>query len=106
MAKWYEKLYIGNGSSEIADEVIKSIDEGGIIPPDAYLITLSNKPGDQMEIFKASLLYFPYHRNNVNPIIGIAKGESEGYIVMLNILSDVYRETGDLNAKEFFKNRI
>ncbi len=99
---WYSDLYTGKNAEKNAKRRIKEINKG-IYRGNTYLITLAANPANQLEIFSVHQLRFSYIRRNCPMILGIASGREEALEVFLEIVGQVYRETGDVRIRDYFE---
>ena len=75
MLKWREDYYVGEGIKD-AKKTKKRIDTGRIAVG-VYLITLSENPGNLLEIIPSYMLIQKSYYIRCPEIIGIAKGKDE-----------------------------
>lgn len=99
---WYSELYTGKNAEKKAKRRIKEINNG-IYRGNTYLITLAVNPADQLEILSVHQLRFSYIRRNCPMILGIASGKEEALEVFMEIVDQVYRETGDVKIRDYFE---
>ena len=103
MMKWIRNYYV--------DETIK--DPGrtrariivGKYVPGIYVVTLSDNPGNILEILSTAVLTQRGARAICPPIVGIAKGKDGAVQMVQDIIEQVYRETGNLKIREYLENR-
>lgn len=103
MLKWKKPLYIGSGIKN--PEKIRAKIENGKLVPGIYLITLSETPGNLMELLPAVSLKQTWMRELCPEIIGIAKGKDGAIELTEEILLEVNRRTGSFRIKEYMENR-
>lgn len=104
MLDWYENCYVGKGIRD-PQKVIRKVDCGKGIQPNVYLVTLSDNPGNMLEIISAMILKQEIARSLCPKIVGIAKGKDEAVELVQEILTDTYKATGTYQAADFLKNR-
>ena len=103
MLKWKKKYYIGE--SVKAPVKIQSKINAGKPVPRIYLITLSDNPGNIMEIVPAVMLIQRTAYDLCPAIIGMAKGKEEAIELAAKIAEEVWKETGSFDIEEYMKNR-
>ena len=103
MLKWREDYYVGEGIKD-AKKTKKRIDTGRIAVG-VYLITLSENPGNLLEIIPSYMLIQKSYYIRCPEIIGIAKGKDEAIDLAVDIVKNIYGETGAFQVKDYFKNR-
>ena len=97
MLKWHKNYYRGASIKNISKIRLKLIQ--GKPVPGIYLITLSENPHNQLEILQETAA-------RICPeIVGIAKGKEEALELITDMVQTIYEETGELNIKEYWKNR-
>ena len=103
MLKWKKKYNIGE--SVKAPVKVQSKINAGKPVPGIYLLTLSDNPGNIMEIIPAVMLVQKPAYDLCPVIIGMAKGKEEALELVQKIVEEVYRETGSFEIREYMKNR-
>lgn len=67
-----------------------------------YFITLASNREDLLDIFHAAHLKQPaFYRQDLQ-VVGIAYGPEEARELAVEMISDMYRETGAFNVREYF----
>ena len=72
---------------------------------EVYLITLAQNPENQLEIIGANQMLQKTVYRRCPEIIGMAKGKDEATDLAVDIVKNIYGETGAFQVKEYFKNR-
>ncbi len=103
MLRWVDHYYVGSGIKD-SDKIRKKIDQGNITP-DIYVLTLSDNPGNLLEMFPSVLLKQRWMRELCPTIIGMARGKDGAIELVTNILLEIYRETGEFQVEDYIKNR-
>lgn len=103
MLKWREDYYIGAGIKDAGK--IKSRVEAGRVVFGIYLVTLSENPGNLLEIVPSYMLAQKSYYARCPEIIGLAKGKDEAIDLAVEIVKNIYGETGAFQVREYFKNR-
>ncbi|MDD5803910.1 hypothetical protein ACTQWG_05265 [Blautia sp. HCP3S3_H10_1] len=103
MLKWRENYYVGDGIKD-APKAQKRIDAGKMALG-VYLVTLSENPGNLLEIVPSYMLIQKSYYARCPEIIGMAKGKDEAIDMAVDIVKNIYGETGAFQVKEYFKNR-
>lgn len=103
MLKWHKNYYKGPNVKNVTGIRLKLIQ--GKPVPGIYLITLSENPHNLLEILPALTLIQETAARICPEIIGIAKGKEEALELITDMVQTVYEETGELNIKEYWKNR-
>ena len=98
-----KNYYIGDGVKN-PTRVRARITAGKCVP-DIYIVTLSDNPGNILEILPAVTLVQRGARAICPLIIGMAKGKDEAIDLAVDIVKNIYGETGAFQVKEYFKNR-
>mgnify|MGYP005754204389 CR=1 FL=1 len=103
MLKWNKNCYIGKKVRNVKQ--IQEKLENSRIVPGIYLLTLSENPHNLMEILPAVSLIQRTAADLCPEIIGIASGREEALELVEEIVSTIYKDTGDVQLKEYLKNR-
>ena len=101
--KWREDYYVGEGIKDAA-KARKRIDAGRMAFG-VYLVTLSENPGNLLEIVPSYMLIQKSYYARCPEIVGMAKGKDEAIDLAVDIVKNIYGETGAFQVKEYFKNR-
>lgn len=100
---WKDNFYIDNSVKD-PDKIRRAVDRRKPAPG-IYLLTLSDTPGNILEIIPASLLLQKTLRCLCPPVIGMAKGKDSAIELSVRILEEVYKSTGGFQIKEYMENR-
>lgn len=103
MLKWMKNYYIGNDVKN-PTRTRARITAGKYVP-NIYVVTLSDNPGNILEILPAAMLVQRGARAICPLIIGMARGKDGAIQMVQDIVGQVYTETGDFKIKEYLKNR-
>ncbi len=104
--KWYKKLYLGDNAKKAKYKVFGKICRNRF-SYNTFLITLSDTPGNLLEIYSVNLLKQPYYREkevkkNIY-VVGLAAGYNEAVNVMQQIIEEVYAATGAFDIRSYLK---
>lgn len=102
--EWYPRLYIGDKVKN-PDKTIKKLNRHAKFL-NVYVLTLSNNPSDQLNIFKAGELSQRYYKNNPPYVIGIAADYEEAVALVEKIAVETLNETGDCRIKDYILSTI
>lgn len=100
---WKEKFYIDNSIKD-PDKIRRAVDRKKPAPG-VYLLTLSDTPGNILEIIPASLMLQKTLRRLCPPVLGMAKGKDSAMELAVMIIEEVYHNTGGFQIKEYMENR-
>ncbi|MDO4305231.1 MAG: hypothetical protein Q4C77_00240 [Eubacteriales bacterium] len=103
MLKWNEHFYVGEGIRD-SEKIRARLDENKLTPG-VYLLTLSNSPGNLLEILPAVSLKQNAARSLCPEIFGMADSKDEAIDLACRILKEVYEATGAFNIEDYLKNR-
>lgn len=70
-----------------------------------YVITISDRADEQLEIFHSGQLLQRYYKIYPPCIVGIADGYGEAIELIKCIAQEVYQKTGGLDIKRYLKDR-
>lgn len=97
----YPRLYVGemvNNPDKLIHKLKKHAKR-----VDAYVITLSKNPYDQLEIYEAAYLARKYYKKNPPYVIGIAKNYEEAVGIVKQIAEETVKTQGNCYIKEYLK---
>lgn len=97
----YPRLYVGKDLHD-PDKVIHKLKKHAKLL-NAYVITLSRNPVDQLDIYKAGFLSQKYFRQNPPYVIGLAAGYDEAVDLVRQIAEESFAARGDCELKEYLK---
>ena len=103
MLKWREDYYVGEGIKDAAKATKCHL--AGKMALGVYLVTLSENPGNLLEIVPSYMLIQKSYYARCPEIIGMAKGKEKAIDLAVDIVKNIYGETGAFQIKEYFKNR-
>lgn len=100
--KFYRHLYCSESLKKRKRKIIWKIKHNaGQVS--VYVIALSDKKDEQLEIFHSGQLLQRYYRIYPPYIIGIADGYTEAIELFQSIAEEVYRQTGGLDIKGYIQ---
>ena len=99
--QWYPRLYVGESVNN-PDKLIHKLKRHAK-RVDAYVITLSKNPYDQLEIYEAKYLSQKYYKNNPPYIIGVAGDYEEAVDIVKQIAEETMAAQGNCLMKEYLK---
>lgn len=100
MPNWIRNFYVGSQIRE-PQKIKKKIDQGKPVVG-IYLITLSDNPGNLLDIIPAALLLQKSYARLCPPIIGMEKGKEAAIEAAAAMVTEVYEATGDFRVKEYW----
>lgn len=102
--KFYRQLYCSDTLKKRQRRIIWKIKHNAG-QASIYVVALSPKEGEQLEIFHAGQLLQKYYKYAPPSIIGIADGYQEAVELTVRIAQEVYDRTGGLEIKKYLKER-
>ena len=70
-----------------------------------YCIFLSTNPESLLDIMNVNELLFPYYKDQTIYAIGLAKGYYEAMDLLVEVIDEIYRKTGDVKVREYLQDR-
>lgn len=98
---YHHKLYLGDSITEAKLDKLKKRLEKKPLLCNAYLITVSRNPSDQLEILPAQQLAQNYYTNYPVYVIGIASDYKEAVALIEQIVQECLQARGDCALKEY-----
>ncbi|MDO4632323.1 MAG: hypothetical protein Q4B01_00530 [Eubacteriales bacterium] len=103
--RWYRNLYLGEGLEKKKDRLIRKIEQGRGVPG-VYVITLASNGTDLMDVFAADYLMQPALHRSCPMILGLCRGRDEAVDLSVEIVLDMYRQTGGFRLPEYLKEMM
>lgn len=104
--KWYKGLYMGENARKAKYKVLGHVVKKKL-SFDTYLITLPSNPSNILDMYPANVLLQTHFKDKKVLediyIIGIAKGRKEAFILIKDIVDDVYSNTGNFDISGYLK---
>lgn len=98
---YHNRLYLGDSIQKSKlDKLRKRLDKKPL-SCDAYLITISRNPSDQLEIFSAKQLVQNYYNQYPVYVIGITSDYNEAVALVEQIVQECLSTRGDCALKEY-----
>lgn len=101
----YRKLYVSASLRGRERTVLRKIRRGKV-QVSCYVIVLSEKEGEQLEIYHAAMFHQRLFRETKPLIVGLASGEQDAYELVMQIAEEVYEKTNTLNIKQYILERV
>ena len=101
----YRNLYVGESIKGKEKSILRKI-KYRRPQLQAYVIVLSQKGGEQLEIYHAAMLLQPLYFEKDPWIVGIAASEWEAYELVRKIAEEVHEATKTLEMKKNIQERI
>lgn len=102
MIKWYSNLYVDEIVAKKKKNIMKLLDKNkptiGI-----YCLALSSNENNLFDIINVNELLFKHYKKNDIYIIGLAFGKDSMIEILINVIEEVYKNTGDFDMKSYFK---
>jgi len=98
--KFYRQLYISKSIKKNAFQIKYMVFMHPLKSP-YYIICLA-KNTDQLDIFHSRYIVQRYYKKNPPYIVGIAKNKEDAFLLVQEIVEDIYQKTNSANVKEYF----
>lgn len=99
--EWADNLYVSNSAAGKKDKIIRKAERGvGMIQ--VYLITLASNEKNLLDIFHAAHLKQPAFYGQNLQVVGIACGMEEARELTLQMITDIYEQTGRFEVRNYF----
>lgn len=102
MIKWCSKLYLDEKIRKEPDKWKMRLEEGKL-SYSLFCIALASNEKNLFDIMDCNELWFRHYRQSEVCIVGLAGDKENAIRLLQNIIEDIYRETGDLKVREYFK---
>lgn len=103
--KWYPKLYVGPKAEKKQTKIIWKLKcNAGML--NVYLVTFASNGKDLFDILPSAVLKQKAVRRNLPTIVGIAVGYDEAVNLVIQIVEEAIRETGQPDIKQYLKDKM
>lgn len=101
---WYQNLYVSKNVEKKKKKLMSKIEKNaGLV--DVYLITEASNGRDLFDIVSTASLKQGGIYRNIGKIYGMARGYQEAVDLVVQIVEEVYANTGDGNIKEYLNRK-
>lgn len=100
--KYYCEFYLSDSLIEKKEEILSKI-ENGKIQLSKYVIVLTPKGENQLEIIDSMYLIQKYYQKKDMFVVGIADGFEEALSLVERITQEVYDATGGADIQAYIK---
>lgn len=99
---FHNKLYVDSEVSKQKNKIIRKLKHNketiGI-----YVITLSNNPKDELDIYPSYVLRQKEYINQELIVVGIASDKDKAMELIVNMTDDCFSEMGKISFRQFFR---
>ena len=99
--EWADNLYLSDRAARKKDIIIRKA-RRGIGMTQVYFITLASNKDNLLDIFHAAHLKQPAFYRQELKVVGIAYGAAEAQELTMDMINDIYQNTGSFNVREYF----
>lgn len=96
--KFYYNLYVSDGLKNKKEKCIKKL-ESGKYPLGVYILVLPENSENQLEFYRATMLYQKYFYSRDIFIVGLAESYMEAIYLVEKITREVFEKTGDTDLR-------
>lgn len=104
MVSWSENLYFGESIKKKHRRVMYAINHGKRTNH-VYCIAFASNEMNLFDILPANELCFSHYKNTKTHILGLAGDKDEATDVVVKMLIEIYRNTGEFNVREYFASK-
>lgn len=104
MIKWAKKMYFDTHVKKRKRRIMWAVKAGKVLPG-IYCITLSSNPHNLLDIIEVNQFQFPYYKKQEIYVLGLTLGKANAYELVTQMIDEVYKSTGDVKVREYYKNR-
>lgn len=102
MIIWSDNLYFSKDIKDSKKIKIKKSIEKGKLNFEVYCITFASNNQNLFDIMNVNELLFPYYARRDMYITGIATSKEEAVLLVVDMLMEVYNNTGDFLVRDYF----
>ncbi|MBR3771718.1 MAG: hypothetical protein IKL07_05565 [Clostridium sp.] len=104
MIKWYPALYLDSVTRKHLNRIKRRMEKGKLTFS-VYCIALATNEKNLLDIYSTNELLFPYYKKKGMTVIGLASSKEKALELVVDIINDVYQQTGELDVRTFFNGR-
>lgn len=101
MITWSSCLTIGDGVGKKRERIKRRLEQGKLVNG-IFLITEPSNKENLFDILDTKWLLLPYYKKRNLFVYGLARGKDEAAELVVRMLEEVYRETGEFKVREYF----
>lgn len=98
MIQWARELYLDDHMKKKEMKAKAKMNEGKF-NLGVYCIALASNSNNLFDIFDANELKFPHYQNRDIYILGLSNSRSNAFILVRDMIDEVYQKIGDVNKK-------
>ena len=98
--KFYNNLYISDDLKNKKEKWTKKL-ESGKYPLGAYILVLPENSENQLEFYRATMLYQEYFYSKEIFIVGLAESYMEAIYLVEKITREVFEKTGGADLRSY-----
>lgn len=102
MISWSNQLFISKSISKRDLKSIKNKIDKNKFFKGVYCITFASNIDNLFDIYNIKQFIFPYYKNKDIHILGLAKSKEEAYELIIEMIEDIYKETGEFKVRDYF----
>jgi len=102
MIKWYPELYLDSRTEKQVRRIKKRMEKQKITIS-VYCIALASNSDNLFDIYHTNEFLFQYYRQKEIKVIGLASSKESAFLMVADIVNDVYQQTGKLDVRTFFQ---
>lgn len=96
----YENLYIGDCLQQNKDKIIRKMKKGKVVLR-LFCVTLPLGSHGLLDIYPYYELQQSWFEQQSVVVIGIAKSREEAFLLVRDIIEEVYQKTGEFQIKQY-----
>lgn len=101
MIRWSENLYFSESIKKRHRRLIFAIKHGKVAP-NVYCIAFASNSQNLFDIMPACELRYPHLKNSEVHILGLAYNIEEAKEIVVQMVAEIYRVTGEFKVREYF----
>ena len=102
MISWSDKLFLSEKVNKKDIDKIKNNIDKGKLSTSLYCITFASNPKNLLDIFSSRHFAYPYYKKQKFHILGLAESKEKAYELVIEIIKEVYENTGDFKVRDYF----
>ena len=102
MISWSNQLYLSESINKRELKSIKKKLDKNKFFKGLYCITFASNIENLFDIYNIKQFIFPHYKKKNIHILGLAKSKKEAFDLIIKMIEDIYKETGEFKVRDYF----
>lgn len=102
MISWSNQLFTSKSINKRELKSIKKKINKNRFLKDVYCITFASNTENLFDIYNVKQFIFTYYKKKDIHILGLAKSKEEACELIIEMIEEIYKETGEFKVRDYF----